>query len=338
MKPFVLRYRSDLTGIRGVAASMVPLYHAFGFSNGIFSGGYLGVDIFFALSGFLITSILIRELTKSQHIDLKHFYLRRAQRLLPALILCIAFVAVVVFINLVPAQTNVSREQIIPALFYFQNYSIIAHGYPVSGMLANTWTLSTEEQFYILWPALLYIGLITANALRIAYICIIAAGVSFLLSVGFAVHGNAGNVISYYSPFTHADGLLLGAATALLAHEGVFPRVRRIHATIAVVVIGILLLLPIFQPVAILLTVTSSLVIIAWASTNEAPTWLAWKPFVDIGKISYALYLWQLPVIMILQTQFQPGLLLFLSSILILAPVTYVSYRFVERPILEWRH
>lgn len=330
-----LGYRPGLTGIRGVAAMMVLLYHTFGFSNGLFLGGYLGVDVFFVLSGYLITSILATELQRRHSISLVRFYWHRALRLLPALFLCIAFTQVAI-VTFAPApQRAATINQIWPSVTYWQNWNIIWRGYPVNGMLANTWTLSVEEQFYILWPTLLFVGLRLMRRTTFAYLCLICGAIGLMFNAYFMTQGKNGEVFAYYSTVTHSWGLLLGSALALLRLEHIPLTVNRLTAMAATIIAALLVFVGVSQSAAIFLMSLISAIIILWITQQNEESWLSSRICVWLGEISYGMYLWQLPVVMLLQAVIKPGPVLFVVATTITLPTVYLSYRFVELPILQ---
>src|ERR1051325_9449434 len=149
--PFHLGYRRNLDGVRGLAILLVLINHSTLLGDGF---GFVGVNTFFVLSGFLITCLLTEEYEKSGRISLRDFYMRRALRLLPALVTML--IAFVIFVFLTDPHKRAVRElhEALFALFYFSNWAgILRIGRHIS--LAHTWSLSVEEQFYIVWPLIL---------------------------------------------------------------------------------------------------------------------------------------------------------------------------------------
>ncbi|MFW9929612.1 MAG: acyltransferase family protein, partial [Candidatus Thorarchaeota archaeon] len=175
---FRFGYVPQLDGMRGIAVLAVIAFHA-GIS--FMPGGFIGVDIFFVLSGFLITSLLIREYDKYKDINFKHFYIRRALRLLPALILLLILFSVLSVFFLQWTQAKSNLEDALIVLFYVANWARAFHIHG-AGWLGHAWSLSIEEQFYILWPITLIFLLKRIHSRRnIFYLVLIFAGLSWLL-------------------------------------------------------------------------------------------------------------------------------------------------------------
>jgi peptidoglycan/LPS O-acetylase OafA/YrhL len=184
-----MTYNPSLDGIRGIAVILVILLHVqvfiyhntpvFGWLD--FSGGFLGVDIFFVLSGFLITGLLIHEYQQTKSISLKNFYLRRVLRLIPALVLLL--LVTILYAAIFLAQ-EVARQTIMVsglAILYLTNWAFAFHWVPGSDLLGHLWSLSVEEQFYLLWPVALVVlftlklprrMIIVATMAAIVFICL----------------------------------------------------------------------------------------------------------------------------------------------------------------------
>jgi len=155
-------YQPSLDGLRAIAIVLVMLLHAQAMASGAwpyFLGGYTGVDIFFVLSGFLITSLLVQEWRDTGRISLRKFYIRRALRLLPAL--CVLLLVLGVGVKLFGLYLHVTLATLLAALFYVANWALAFDTLDM-GALHHTWSLSVEEQFYILWPLML-IGMLRAR-------------------------------------------------------------------------------------------------------------------------------------------------------------------------------
>ena len=161
---FQFKYYSQLDGLRGIAVLLVMLFHA---KFSLFGDGYIGGDIFFVLSGFLITSLLIKEFNHRKSINLKKFYIRRIRRLFPALIFFLVVYLTVNFIILGYSEFNENIIDSIIALFYMTNW-VQALGYREFNLLNHTWSLSLEEQFYLIFPVFMYFLL--NRQIRVIYI------------------------------------------------------------------------------------------------------------------------------------------------------------------------
>ena len=206
-----------LDGLRAVAVAAVLLFHA-GFHW--MPGGFLGVDVFFVLSGFLITSLLLREFERSGRISLRSFWARRVRRLFPALLVLLAAVSVYAGLAGADGRRPLSLDGL-AALGYFANWRFVfSHqGYfartgPPS-LLQHTWSLSIEEQFYVVWPLVLALLLRRRRprraVLAVALTGAVASAVAMALLAPGGDHSRA-----YYGSDTHAQGLLIGAALAVV--------------------------------------------------------------------------------------------------------------------------
>jgi peptidoglycan/LPS O-acetylase OafA/YrhL len=305
-----LGYQPALDGVRAVAIAAVIGVHL-----DLLPGGGIGVLIFFVLSGFLITSLLLHERRRTGTISLKLFYARRGLRLLPALL---AVVAAVSIVALTTPHTALSRETLrfVPAaLFYFGNWLAAQHGYLSGGALTHTWSLSVEEQFYIVWGLLLV--LLLSKGVRLRAIVILALLGAFLSDACKVLVWSGGSVVAdanrMYSTYLSADGLMLGCALAVAVMTRPQPTLRVARA--AVLPAGIFLMYAIvsldpfvgtfararaFDVVMWPLSSVAAAVVIAYlvlAPTSPLARLLSLRPFRVVGKLSYGLYLWHYPIL-----------------------------------------
>jgi peptidoglycan/LPS O-acetylase OafA/YrhL len=228
-KPFSLGYRPALDGLRAVAVLAVLTYHV-----GWIPGGFLGVDVFFMLSGFLITTLLCEEHARTGTISIRRFYVRRARRLLPALVLFLLICGGILFVTRPSAFWPTLGGNLLGVLSYGANWLIIY--WRGLGVFGHTWSLAIEEQFYLAWPLLL-LGLLRGARPRLIVAGLVtAAAGSLAWRLALALDG-ASFARLYAATDTHADGLLVGAALAVwLHHRGVGGspgRLRRVGGTIA---------------------------------------------------------------------------------------------------------
>ena len=293
---------------------MVVASHYYGWP----AGGRRGVDLFFVLSGFLISSLLLEERQATGTVTLRRFYARRARRLLPALAAVVAFYLVVSAVRGIDATGSVARY----ALYVGNVYQAfwVDGAQPELNGLTHLWSLAQEEQFYLLWPIAF---LVVARARRpLAWL---VALTGMLIVYRLALIGFDSGLTSrrlYFSPDTHSNGLLLGCCLAFYRRRRLIAPSRRLVAAALAVAVACVVLLPslvMFEFAAVVL-------VAAAAAEGRAPRLLAARPLVWIGGISYSLYLWHPVVLWTLDRHSRPlGLLLSLSA-------AYASTRWIERP------
>lgn len=294
-----LGHQPRLTGIRGVGIGLVVIYHA---TNGGLHGGLVGVDVFFALSGFLITGLLIDEWHSRGSISLRRFYARRALRLFPAL----AAFLLVFTVWVAASGTHLEKQEAarfdFATVLYFNNIAIV-RGWDV--YFAHTWSLAAEEQYYLVWPILLLaLLLVRAPARLILGLTIAAALASAALRLILWQRGAVWTRL-YYGPDTHADPLLLGCVAAQLymwTDVSKFLRRRVIREGLALaslaLVLGVALAARPWSPALydglyLLVSIACATLVLTAASVETTTLrWLSWVGLVWLGEISYALYLW----------------------------------------------
>jgi len=289
-----------LDGLRGLAILLVIIHHQL--IPLPLNGGFLGVDLFFVLSGFLITSLLLKEFDATESISLTKFYARRVLRLAPALLLYL-LVSLVVIYSLHPNEFVREVKLVGLSLAYLTNWRM-ALGWDYSlDPTAIIWSLSIEEQFYLLWPPILLLALtarINKNHLATALI---------LLVVGIALHRAAlwssGAELNrmYYGTDTRADAPLLGCVVAILSTNQIGARVKavlNIGALVAAVALTVLVVTTSFTDAFLyrggytLVAIGAGL--LTWSIADQGENFLArvlsWTPLRWFGTISYGLYLW----------------------------------------------
>jgi peptidoglycan/LPS O-acetylase OafA/YrhL len=355
-------YRTDLQGLRAIAVVLVLLDHA-GVPH--VAGGFVGVDVFFVLSGFLITNLLLRSARESGRISLVEFYGRRARRILPAAALTLVATTLVAyeFLNYVRAR-SIAWDGIWAAIFaanvHFAHVgaNYFAQGQPPSP-IQHYWSLAVEEQFYLVWPAVLSLTLFgpavlrrrrapdAEPATRRVMLAICVAGVASFL---WSVHATTASPVSaYYSPFTRAWELALGAALAAGAGSGIRRPLGAAAGWIGAALIALaavaLSRTTLYPGYAALLPTVGAALIIS-GEFGGRPRFgigrlLAARPMQYIGDRSYALYLWHWPVLVVawLYERRQLGVKVNLLLLLVALLLSIASYRFVENPIrrARWR-
>ena len=276
-----MEYRSELDGLRAIAVTSVLLLHAA--PGAPFSGGFVGVDLFFVLSSFLITSILAAEVRETGRLDLARFYSRRFLRLMPALLFMLAgYLMVAPF--LWPTYPH-GRDALVASL-YLSDYTLAVWGVP--RYIGHTWSLAVEEHFYLLWPFV--VPLLLRSTRPLVWLAA-AFAVLTLWRTSWATEFNQ----SYFRFDTHATGLVLGAA---LYFSGL--RLGRTAGLAALAMFGALVLSASFPYafIAIPLAEIASAVLIASAASLDV---LRNSLLVWLGRRSYAIYLWHVPVVDLLR-------------------------------------
>lgn len=256
--------------------------------SGPFPGGFLGVDMFFVLSGYLITDLLVAEREKQGKIAIGGFYLHRALRLVPALLLFLAvYVTIAPFVW--PGEPHLRDAALAAA--YLSDYSYPLFGDPK--YIRHSWSLAVEEQFYLLWPLL-----IPLMANRKRAIAILAATWVAITAVRYSVADSGW--INYYFPLhTHSSGLIAGAGLALALREG-FPAIGARLGSCAFILFAFMALVANITSSAVAITVAELLSVLVVGSivSGAKPLFtglLSTKPMIGIGKLSYGLYLWHFP-------------------------------------------
>jgi peptidoglycan/LPS O-acetylase OafA/YrhL len=335
--------RPGLDGVRALAIAVVFLSHV----EWTMPGGFYGVDVFFVLSGFLITTILFGEFRRSGRIDLRRFYVRRARRLVPALV-CVLVLVAVLFTALF--EGSLWKSEIAVGL-YVGNWFQAFGGRLAGGMLVQTWSLGIEEQFYFLWPLVLILGLARRwSARSLLLIALVPAVLSFTLRTLLWQPGGPGagaNAFPYFASVTRADSILLGCALAIaIADEGLRARLAFLtRPALAGLALAAIVVAAAFdgggQPVVWALVVVAAAVLVGHIALTDASAitrLLSTKPLVWLGARSYGVYLYHYPIIVAALAVFPsldtlPGPVratLFTAATLLVAAA---SYRFVEMPL-----
>ena len=343
------RYRPHLDGLRAVAVYLVVAFHA---GLGLFTGGFVGVDVFFVLSGYLVTSILLRDIASRGRVDWRQFYARRARRILPAALVTLAVSAVAYVIVATPAQALDVVGGFRAAFCYVANWYFIHQSADyfapnVTGSpVLHFWSLAVEEQFYLLWPlALSAVYLIARRADRHRWWVMRGViGVAAIASAVEALHIGATNLNrAYYGTDTRAYQLLAGALIALtpqLLRLG--PRARsaaRVAAPAALLALVVLASSALDQSAitrGVWVTVCAGVLIVALENSRGSGTgrFLSTRPLSYLGRISYGTYLWHWPIVVLLA--FGPQRSAVERFVIVLPAATVlaaISFRFLEHPI-----
>jgi peptidoglycan/LPS O-acetylase OafA/YrhL len=355
------RRRADIQGLRGVAVLLVVLFHA----AIVVPGGYVGVDVFFVISGFVITNVLLREVAVKDGIRFRDFYKRRIRRLLPALALLIVAVSVAGVFFLSPLGTQQQTGMLARSAATFRAnlslYNSKARYFDISpnnNPLLHTWSLGVEEQFYLLFPAFLLAAwtwgarLLHSRSRRRATIIItsIVAALSLWLSADLTAGHSLGatvarpSLFAFYSLPTRAWEFAFGTLIALAVP---WLERRRHDAAVVAGVLGLLLILGAarimttftpFPGTAALLPVGGAALVIAAGTVSDVGVGrvLAWRPLVWIGDLSYSWYLWHWPFIVFAAALWPTHgkVLLPVAAAMSLVP-SWFSYRCIEQPFRD---
>lgn len=354
------RYVPSLDGIRAIAVIAVILYHI---RINLLPGGFLGVTLFFVLSGYLITTLLMSESSSTGKIDIRQFWLRRIRRLLPGLYVMMAVVLIyIIFFD--RAQFPQWRLDALSSVFYMSNWWFIFHqvsyfnrfGTPTP--FGHLWSLSIEEQFYLVWP-LVIIGACALRTKRrtLAFITFVGALVSAALMAFLYAPGFDPSRV-YYGTDTHAFSLLVGATLAVLLSRRHRARHLRLRGSLPFResffdLVGLFALLAILSSfwwmseysdvtylggMFFLSIVAAVLITVLTRQDSRLAKVLGWQPLRWIGRRSYGIYLWHYPVIVLTQPPMNTqgvGVLRAVLQITASIVLAALSWKFIEEPMIR---
>jgi peptidoglycan/LPS O-acetylase OafA/YrhL len=362
-----LRYLPGLDGLRAISVLAVIVFHhyfVFGAERGWMQGGFLGVEVFFVVSGYLITSLLLAERRETGKVSLRNFWLRRGRRLLPAVLVLLA-VVIAYTLAFLPDSIATLRGDTLAALTYTSNWwQIFANrSYAVTAgrpeLLKHLWSLAIEEQFYLLWPPLLILGLRKLGRSRMVLVMFATAIAS---TVALAVTSFITINFAYYATVTRLSGLLLGSLMAFFFApyriRGLAGHGARIALDLAGAA-GLVILLFSFRVFTFpalntghvdrsvflggfLLVDVATLFVIAAAvhPASDVGRLIGCRPLRWIGLRSYSLYLWHYPIFCITRPRVDfehffhlRGWPVLLLRLVLTFTAAELSYRFVETPI-----
>ena len=342
-----------LDGVRALAVLAVITFHE---QFAAFHGGFLGVDVFFVLSGYLITDLLAAQWARHGRLDLRGFWIRRARRLLPALAVVLVTVTVAVAV-IEPAQLGALRPALLAAVSYSSNWwQALQHqsyfaGFGPPPPLRHLWSLAIEEQFYLVWPLILIAAVRTCQHRRLrAAVALAGAALSAVAMAAFYVPGGDPSRV-YYGTDTHASALLIGAALAFawpLRQLRATPR-RQARRADAAGLAGIAVLAwavgrysggdGALYPAGLLIAAAGAGgLVVAAASPGIVAGLLGWAPLRWVGVRSYGIYLWHWPVIAIAAAVTgprPPGAWIRVAETVLAFGLAAASWRWIEEPIMR---
>lgn len=356
-KPFKKnrRYMVGLDSLRGLAILGVILYHI---NFNWMPGGFLGVTVFFVLSGYLITDILVMEWKKNKRIDFKNFWLRRARRLLPGMLvmLVITLAWITIFHS---SLLEEMRGDSLAALFYVSNWWYIYHklsyfdNFSQLSPLNHFWSLAVEEQFYVIWPFIISLGLyyIKKTSRMIVLICLGAVASAVAMAILYEPGADVSRI--YYGTDTRSFSLLIGAVLAFvwpsnrLAHN-IIPKARFILDVVGgialIIILGMFWKTNQYDPflynggMVLLSLVTALLVANLAHPTSRITRLLRFRPLRWIGIRSYGIYLWHYPILTLTTPKVHSGDFSLIRSVLqflFIMLIAQISWKFIENPIRQ---
>lgn len=339
-------YRPEIDGLRAISVAIVIAFH---FNPTWLPGGYVGVDVFFVISGYLLTGIIIREFCGGEF-SFVNFYIRRIRRILPALIGLVLISSVAGYFILPPGDyANMARSALY-ALAAISNYYFYSNtGYfddaAATMPFLHTWSLGVEEQFYIVWPALVWCAahLTRGNVRSFVGCLLLIAGVSFVINIQTSL---ADNLADFYLIQNRAWELALGGCIAIIPRR--LSECGRLADAIAAAGLIAILLTAALLPERIVypswygsIVVVGSAGVIAFSNNRTTiGRLLSSPPFIFFGRISYSLYLYHWPILVFWahSNSFQSSSLIELAAILALTIVaSWLSWRFIETPFRALR-
>ncbi|QSB06338.1 acyltransferase family protein [Natronoglycomyces albus] len=346
-----MHFRSDIEGLRAVAVGLVVLAHI---NVPYFAGGYVGVDVFFVISGFLITSLLLREIARNGRISLAKFYARRALRLLPAAVTVLVATVVAAWLWLprtrlfdVAADATAAALNVINVRLAVEGTDYMNADEPPSP-LQHYWSLAVEEQFYLVWPLILILLVWLASrwkAINVTKAVVVVLSLTVVWSLMVSIERSADSPIwSYFGIHTRAWELAIGALLAVAAAKlTVIP--DRLAALASWVGLGMIVLAAVlyteqttFPGYAALLPVLGTALVIGAGCRQHASgadALLRHRPFQFTGKISYGLYLWHWPIIMIGPSALgvEPSLAVMVPLMVLAFVLSVLTYYLIENPV-----
>ncbi len=364
---------SALDGLRAVAVLLIMGFH---FGVGWLQGGFFGVDVFYVLSGYLITGLLLSEFARRGRVKLSAFWLRRARRLLPALLIVLVAVTLMVRFAEPAGLYPGFRQNALSALFYFSNWwqihtssdYFVATG--ATSPLTHTWSLAVEEQFYLVWPlvvvAVMVLSRSFARGLKALLVVSTVGALASALEMALLYSPTANTTRLYFGTDTHAQSILVGASLACAltmiqrrrGEEGMAPEARSSNASVALIALGLSGFAGIFtlsyletgttrfdyQGGFLLSALSAAAIIVAAVCVPKGPIarTLALRPLVWIGTISYGAYLWHYPVFVYFDAARtgQVGFPLLAIRFAATFALATASFYLVERPVMYgtfWR-
>jgi len=343
-----LGYIPELDGLRGISILAVMFFH----SGSAMIGGYIGVDVFFVLSGFLITSIIVNEYNETSALNYKVFYIKRLLRLGPALIFMLITFTLLSYLFLSEEKASSNLIDALISLFYVSNWARVFELHPPD-WLGHTWSLSIEEQFYFLWPIVLVTILrLCKSRWTVAFIAFSIAILAWFLRIYLTLDGSSYTRV-YFGLDTRADALMIGCVLGIITSSSLLTdKIQKILskwlfvlAPVIVIYLGIVAFTMaadhpqtnywVFFSVAL-----STAIFLAHLLINSktlihkllSMKWLVW-----VGSISYGLYLWHYPIFRLMKSLEYQWEVIMTLGVIVTFTISIFSYYVLEKPILKMK-
>ena len=344
--PFTLGKRPALDGLRGCSVLAVMAIHA----SATAKGGWIGVQVFFVISGFVITMVILEEVRSTNAFSFRNFYARRGLRLLPALFGMLLFVGAYSLLAPDKVTPHAAGEAGAATIMYVANWLFAIKGsHPF--LLVHTWSLAVEEQFYLLWPPIMIAIVFRRAGVRAVFLAASGGAIASAAWRYFLISHHSGINRAYLGTDTRVDALLIGCALAVVFHAGWVPTGKRFVGLVRVAAAGAGLALVVgtftvnrqrmwlYKGGLTMLALCAAVVIalVVLSPDGLVGRALAWRPLESLGHISYGLYLWHLPIFVISRNLFPsaPQVVLVPAMSALAIGVAAASYHYVEQPFLR---
>ena len=341
MQQFNLSYKPHIDGLRAIAVIIVILFHL---NPTVFAGGYLGVDMFFVISGFVITQSLYKEYQKQAEFCVFSFYVRRFKRIYPALVTVVVFTLIFYFIFGLLTQTQLILKSGITSIFAISNLFFLYQGADyfddnIFNPLSHTWSLGIEEQFYFSYPFLLAIGLGAVDRFKLKF-GVLPIAIIFFSITSYLIFCLEGDSIFGSFFFPTARFWELGVGCFLFLSSLNFLAFQKFTNIASIIAIGLFFYLQIYPQTIHNLYIETLLAVLAVSliihsqigeENGEIVGLLKHRTVVYLGKISYSLYLWHLPVIYFSKVYLDTVLFYAITPLIIIG-LAVLSYHIIEKP------
>lgn len=332
---FEMAHRRDIQGLRAIAVVLVVLHHAF---PSALPGGFIGVDVFFVISGYLITLQLMQMQGQPFLQVLSNFYARRAKRILPMALLVAVVIVLVAFVVLGPIEGRQAARDGLWATLFLANVDQLRQAVDYFGageasLFRHYWSLAVEEQFYLVWPVLFGFVAIVAKARSRMVLAVLVCGVTAASAGYFLFIFKENPTFAYFNTFARVWEIGAGAAAALVVRNLVHSEVLRVGSVLAIAGFSLGLTSATMSP-GLLLVPVATLAILNSSSAGPTHRFLSSAVMHYIGSLSFSLYLWHWPALQLLKRlKDNPSGIDIVSALLCAFAVTVLTHHFWENPL-----